>query len=71
MKKYLVIGFTAIYFITILAPCIDADFFNIPKKDIENFKIEVNNDKIEPYKNNILIFGKVSNVRRGGYTPAY
>lgn len=66
MKKGLVIGLVTLLACITFTTCVNAN--NIKISDGE---IELKTKEITPYIYDIFLFGKISNVRRGGYTSAY
>lgn len=72
MNKILVIGILAIIISIAFAPCINANIDKASDEDIKIYKkVESKTNHITPYIYDIFIFGKVSNVRMGGFTPSY
>lgn len=66
LKKAFVIGLIALLICIAFTTSINANSIKIPDEEVE-LKTKENN----PYIYDIFLFGKVSNVRKGGYTPAY
>jgi hypothetical protein len=72
MKKALVIGLVAILICIASAPIINANLNIISNENPQIFKkVESKTKEITPYLHDLFLFGRISNVRRGGYTPAY
>ena len=72
MKKSLVIGLVALLICITFAPIINANLDKISDENLQIFKkVESKTKEITPYLHDLFLFGRVSNVRRGGYTPAY
>ena len=67
VKKSLAVGVIVLFLGLAFAPSINA---NINNDEIDE-KVESKTKDITPYLCDLFLFGKVSNVRRGGYTPAY
>ena len=66
MKKGLVIGLVTLLACITFTTCINANNIKILDEEVE-LKTKEN----DPYIYDIFLFGKISNVHRGGYTPAY